>query len=176
MRGHARLAGATYVGFAAFGAVWGVWGAAVPRMQQRTAVSDGQLGLALLFIGAGALPAMLLVGRLIDRRGLKPVAALTAALGLTALGTAEFAADLATLCLGLVALGAVSGCADVGNNALAGRTETLSGRPVIARAHGVFSTAVVGSSLGTGVAFSAGVTLSAPFAAVALLGVVAGGS
>jgi predicted MFS family arabinose efflux permease len=176
MAEHQRLAGATYTGFAAFGAVWGTWGAAVPRVQQRAAVSDGELGVALLFIGAGALPAMLVVGRAIDRWGLKPVAGLIAALGLAALGAVELATDLPTLCLGLIVLGAVSGSADVGINAIAGRAEALSGRHVIARAHGIFSTAVVLTSLSTGVAFSAGASLSVPFAAVTLVGLLAGGS
>jgi hypothetical protein len=57
------LVASAYVAFAAFGAFWGVWGASVPRVQDQAGVSDGELGLALLFVGAGALPAMLLVGR-----------------------------------------------------------------------------------------------------------------
>src|SRR4051812_45955340 len=171
-----RLIGATYTAFAAFGALWGTWGASVPRIQQHAAVSDGQLGLALLFVGAGALPAMLGVGRAIDRWGLRPVAALTAALGLAALGATECATQLWTLCLGLIVLGAVSGSADVGNNALAGRAEARSGRPVIARAHGIFSTAVVLTSIGTGIAYSAGLSVRASFGAVALLSLLGGGS
>src|SRR3954464_15645738 len=53
---------AAVIAFAAFGAFWGVWGASVPRVQDQAGVSDGELGLALLFVGAGALPPMLLVG------------------------------------------------------------------------------------------------------------------
>jgi len=55
-----------YAGFAVFGAFWGVWGASLPAIRDQAAVTDGQLGTALLFIGAGALPAMLLA----DRAGL----------------------------------------------------------------------------------------------------------
>ena len=73
------LVASAYVAFAAFGAFWGVWGASVPRVQDQAGVSDGELGLALLFVGAGALPAMLLVGRALDRWGL-PVAALVISL------------------------------------------------------------------------------------------------
>ena len=43
-------------------------------MQDQAGVSDGELGLALLFVGAGALPAMLLVGRALDRWGLQVAA------------------------------------------------------------------------------------------------------
>lgn len=52
-----------YAAFAPFGALWGVWGASIPAILDAAGVSEGQLGTALLFIGAGALPAMGVVGR-----------------------------------------------------------------------------------------------------------------
>ena len=58
-----------YAAFAVFGAFWGTWGAAVPAVRDRAGVGDGQLGTALLLIGAGGMPAMLLAGRAIDRWG-----------------------------------------------------------------------------------------------------------
>src|ERR1035437_10471596 len=69
-----NLIASAFVAFAAFGAFWGVWGASVPRVQDRTDVTNGQLGLALLFVGAGALPAMLLIGRALGRWGLRGAA------------------------------------------------------------------------------------------------------
>ena len=65
-----------FVAFAAFGSFWGVWGASVPRVQHQAGINDGQLGFALLFVGAGALPAMLLAGRALDRWGLRVAALL----------------------------------------------------------------------------------------------------
>src|SRR5919198_2949198 len=59
-----------FIAFAAFGSFWGVWGASVPRVQHQAGIGAGQLGFALLFVGAGALPAMLLAGRALDRWGL----------------------------------------------------------------------------------------------------------
>lgn len=59
-----------FLGFATFGAFWGAWGAAIPRVRELAGITDGELGLALLFVGAGALPAMLLAGRALDRWGL----------------------------------------------------------------------------------------------------------
>ena len=53
---------AAYAGFAVFGGFWGAWGASIPAIRDQAGVSDGQLGTALLFVGAGALPAMLLSG------------------------------------------------------------------------------------------------------------------
>ena len=164
------------VAFAAFGAFWGVWGASVPQVREQAGISDGQLGVALLFVGAGALPAMLLSGRALDRWGLKVAAVSVGALGVVGAGLAFSAVDLVSLCVGLALVGATSGAADVAMNSVAGRAEELAGRPVITRAHGVFSSLVVLGSLGTGVASAAALRLSVPFVAVAALSLVASAS
>ncbi|MER7404911.1 MFS transporter [Streptomyces sp. NPDC000070] len=59
-------------------------------------------------------------------------------------------------------------------NAVAGRAEKDTGRPVIARAHGTFSSFVVLASLGTGAAAAAAWPLAVPFLGVAVLSVTAG--
>jgi MFS family permease len=161
-----------FVAFAAFGAFWGLWGASVPRVQHQAGISDGQLGFALLFVGAGALPAMLLTGRALDRWGLRAGAVVVGALGVAGAGLAVTAVNLAALCAGLAVVGAVSGAADVANNAVAGRAEKIAGRPVITRAHGIFSSLVVLASLATGLASS--LPLVVPFAAVAVVSLAAG--
>ena len=163
-----------FVAFAAFGSFWGVWGASVPQVQRQAGISDGQLGLALLFVGAGALPAMLLVGRALDRWGLRVAALLIGALGGVGAGLALTAVNLASLCVGLALVGATSGAADVAENAVAGRAEKIAGRPVITRAHGFFSSLVVLASLATGLASAASLPLAVPFIAVAVLSLVAG--
>jgi len=165
-----------YVAFAAFGSFWGVWGASVPRVQHQAGVGDGQLGFALLFVAAGALPAMLLAGRALDRWGLTVAAVVLGALGGVGAGLALTAVSLASLCAGLAAVGAVSGAADVAINAVAGRAEKIAGRPVITRAHGTFSSLVVLASLATGLASAASLPLAVPFTAVAVLSLVAGAS
>ncbi|MET7402939.1 MFS transporter, partial [Dactylosporangium sp. NPDC005572] len=160
-----------FVAFAAFGAFWGVWGAAVPRMQHQAGVDDGRLGLALLCIGAGALPAMLLAGRALDRWGPRVAAGAIGTLGVAGAGLALTTVNLASLCAGLAVVGATSGAADVAINAVAGRAEQVTGRPVITRAHGVFSTLVVLASLATGLASS--LPLAVPFTAAAALALAA---
>ncbi|MFB4303904.1 MFS transporter [Actinomadura sp. NTSP31] len=166
----------TIVAFAAFGSFWGVWGASVPRVQRQADIGDGQLGLALLFVGAGALPAMLLVGRALDRWGLTVAGVVIAALGCAGVGMVLTAVSLERLCVGLVFVGATSGAADVAMNAVAGRAERIAGRPVITRAHGVFSSLVVLASLATGLASAASLPLAVPFAVVAFFSLLAGAS
>ena len=168
------LIAAAFTAFAAFGSFWGVWGASVPRVQAQADVSDGQLGVALLFVGGGALPAMLLVGRALDRWGLRLSALLIVALGSAGTVMVLTAWTPARLCAGLAVVGACGGAADVSMNAIAGRAERLAGRPVITRAHGVFSALVVLAGLAAGAAAAASLPVVVPFAAVAALCVVAG--
>jgi MFS family permease len=150
-------AAASYSAFAAFGTFWGTWGAALPALRSAAGVDEAELGAALLFVGLGALPAMLITGRLVDR-----------------VGTRTTARDLPTLAAGMALIGATSGAADVAANALAGLAEQRSGRRVITLAHGVFSSFVVIGSLGTGVLRAAGAGVVTLFAAAAALMAVAG--
>ncbi|MEU8365073.1 MFS transporter [Nonomuraea sp. NPDC048882] len=157
-----------YAGFAVFGAFWGVWGASVPAIRDQAGLTDGQLGTALLFIAAGALPAMPLAGRAVDRWGHRVTAITLTALGIAGIAVAVTAHDLPALCAGLAVLGASSGAADVAINAAAGAVERATGRPVITRAHGVFSLAVVAASLVTGLLNAAGLPVVVPYALVML--------
>jgi predicted MFS family arabinose efflux permease len=171
MRGRTRV----LAGFAAFGALWGAWGAALPAMQDGTGASDAELGLALLLVGAGALASMRAVGALIDRRGGVMTAWTVAALGISAAlpGLARSPVQLAG---GMLVLGAASGAADVAINAEGVREEKVSGRPVLNLAHAAFSVAVVVASLTAGALRGAGAGAAAvlAFAGLALL-VAAGG-
>jgi len=169
-----QLTTAAYLALGVFGAFWGTWGAAVPRIRDQAGVDDAQLGVALLFISAGGLPAMLLTGRALDRWGLRSTALLVVALGGAGVTAAATAGGLVSLCAGLALVGAASGAADVAMNSVAGRAEQRSGRPVITRGGAVFSTGVVVFSLGTGAAYRLGAPTWVPFAAVLLLSVSAG--
>jgi MFS family permease len=164
---------APFLGFAVFGAFWGTWGAAIPAVRAQAGVDDGQLGAALLFVGVGALPAMLLAGRVVDRFGQRAAAVFLAALGVAALVLAVVARDQVTLSLALAAVGVTSGAADVAINAAASSAQASSSRPVVSRSHGLFSVAVVLSSLGTGGLLALGAPLVVPFAIVTAAAVTA---
>jgi hypothetical protein len=142
-------------GFGAFGAFWGSWGAALPAVQAHAGVDDGQLGVALLFIGAGALVSMRLAGTLVDRWGAAALPATMAAFGATA-ALPGLASSTVALCAALLVLGAASGAVDVAINAEGTRSETATGRPILSLAHGTFSACVVAGSLATGGLRSAG--------------------
>ncbi|MEW9556389.1 MFS transporter [Nonomuraea sp. NPDC050783] len=157
-----------YAGFTVFGAFWGVWGASVPAIRDQAGLTDGRLGTALLFIAAGALPAMPLAGRALDRWGQRVTAITLMSLGIAGVVVAVTARGLPALSVGLAVLGASSGAADVTINAAAGAVERAGGRPVITRAHGFFSLAVVAASLVTGLLNAAGLPLVVPYVLVML--------
>lgn len=156
-----------YAGFAVFGAFWGAWGASLPAIRDQAAVTDGQLGAALVFIGAGALPAMLLAGRAVDRWHEPATAALLALLGVVGVGVVLSAQDFPSLAVSLVLLGATSGAADVAINTAAGCAQRAHGGGVVSRAHATFSAAVVVASLTTGALHAADLPIAIPFVAVA---------
>ena len=151
MAGRVRVLG----GFAAFGAFWGVWGATLPAIQAHAGVDDGQLGIALLCIGAGALASMRSAGTLVDRWGAPALPATLAAFAAAAL-LPGLATSTATLCAALLVLGAASGAVDVAINAEGVSTEAAAGRPILSLAHGTFSACVVAGSLAAGALRAAG--------------------
>jgi MFS family permease len=142
-------------GFAAFGVFWGAWGATLPAVQAHAGVDDGQLGIALLCIGAGALVSMRAAGTLVDRWGAPALPATLAAFGAAA-ALPGLATSTVGLCVALLVLGATSGAVDVAINAEGVRTEAASERAVLSLAHGTFSACVVGGSLAAGALRSAG--------------------
>jgi MFS family permease len=136
-------------GFAVFGVFWGSWGAVLPAVQERAKVSEGELGLALLLIGLGALGSMRLAGVLIDRFG-SVTGLLVVLFGVTALGPA-LATGPVGLMVALLLVGVTSGAVDVAVNAEGVRYETETGRRLLNLGHACFSIAVVAASLLTGV-------------------------
>lgn len=164
---------ATYFTAAAFGAFWGTWGTSIPRIAEQTRLTEGEIGIALLFIAAGALPAMLLTGRAIDRWGLRVGALTIAALGIAGVLMAFVSTDLPTLCVTLAIIGASSGAADVAMNSLGGRAEQLTGTPVLTRSGAVFSSFVVLGSLATAAVSALHLPVTVAFGGVCALSIAA---
>jgi len=164
---------ATGAGFLVLGLFWGAWAAVLPSVQRATAASNGSLGLALLFVSVGSIPAMLLVaGPLVDRHGARAVAAGAAAFA-GAILLPGLATSLPALAAALAATGAASGVLDVGINARAARLEDETGRRLMPAAHGLYSVGVLVGAVGAGVARSAGAGREWILAAVAVAVVAA---
>ena len=145
--------------FATNSIVFGGWVVRIPEVQERLALSEGELGLSLLGLPAGALFVMLLTGSLVARFG-----AGRTTLGATLAFCASVAApalavNLWTLAAALALLGCFSGAMDVSMNAEAAAVEERLGRPIMAACHGFFSLGgMIGAGIGAAVA-AAGVPL-----------------
>ncbi len=105
--------------------------------------------------------------------GGSPSVAMAALAAMGAL-TAWLASGLLSLVILLALVGAASGAADVAITALAGTAQRRTGQPVLLRAYGMFSVAVVASSLGTGAVLESGLAPTAGFVAVLVLAIAVG--
>lgn len=138
------------------GLFWGAWASVLPGVQEATGASKGALGLALLFVSVGSIPAMLLVaGPAVDRFGTRAVALFGGAFALAVL-LPGLARSVPGLALALTAAGAASGALDVGVNARVTQIEDATGRRLMPAAYGVYSTGILVGAVAAGIARSQG--------------------
>ena len=164
--------GGPLLAFAAFGAYWGVWAVVVPDVKERTGASVTEFGVALFAVAAAALPAMLLTGRWIDRRGPGIVAPTLVGYGFAAVlpGLVD---SVVALALALALIGALSGVLDVGINVAASTVEATGGPRIMQAAHALFSAGFLVAAVASGLARTAGVEPAWLLLASGLLFVVA---
>src|SRR3954469_682957 len=133
----------TLAGFLTLGLFWGAWAAVLPSVQEATGTSKGALGVAMLFVSLGSIPAMfLLAAPAVDRFGARAVAI---GCGVFAIATTlpGLATSLPTLILALTFAGIGSGLVDVAINANVGRIESVTGSRLMPFAHGTYSVGVL---------------------------------
>jgi len=141
-----RDARAPLAAFLAFGSYWGVWAVLVPTVQTAVGASKGTLGLALLAVGVGSLPAMLVTGRIVDR-GVPQVLPTTFALLAFAALLPGLVGSTVALGLALLVVGACSGAADVAVNAEVSALEAETGRRLMQLGHALFSIGLIAGAV-----------------------------
>jgi MFS family permease len=137
--------------FIALGVFWGGWAALVPAIQSAVGASKGELGLALLFVAVGSVPAMLLTGRELDHRGTRILPLLLGAFAAAAVLPA-FAGSVPALAVALLAIGLATGATDVAMNAAVSELEARRDTRLMQLAHALYSGGVLVGALGVGVA------------------------
>jgi MFS family permease len=142
-------------GFIALGLLWGGWAALVPAIQDAVDASNGELGLAFLFVAVGSLPAMLVTGRELDRHGHGIVPITLCGLAVAALLPA-FAGSPVSLAAALLALGVGTGAVDVAINGAVSELEARRGVRLMQLAHALYSAGVLVGALAVGLAREAG--------------------
>jgi MFS family permease len=159
----------TLLGFTALGLFWGAWAAVLPDVQRGVGASKGALGVALLFVAVGSVPAMMFIsGPAVERFGGRAVAWACAAFAVAA-ALPGLATSLPVLAAALVFTGAASGVLDVGINAQAARIEGETGRRLMPLAHGLYSTGVLAGAVAGGLARNAGSSREPILVAVGVL-------
>lgn len=145
--------------FAVLGLGLAGWAPRVPDIKVELALSDTELGAALLAVAVGSMLFMPVTGLLIGRFGCQRVlwgsgAAFSLALVLPAL-----AHDLLSLALALAVLGAALGALDVSANAEAAARERAGGRQIMGKCHGSYSLGAIAGAIAGGLAAQAGISV-----------------
>ncbi|HEU4369530.1 MAG TPA: MFS transporter [Methylomirabilota bacterium] len=165
--GRTRLAVSTL--FFVNGAVLASWLPHIPAVKARLTSGDGQLGLVLLAMAAGAVVALPAAGWLIGRLGSRVVSSAAAAVLCVAMPLPVLSPSLPALVLALAVLGAFNALLDVSMNAQAAAVEQRAGRAIMSSFHALFSLGgVVGALLASG-AMAAGMGDVAHVVAAAVL-------
>ncbi|GAA3728829.1 MFS transporter [Salinactinospora qingdaonensis] len=131
------------------GVIIATWAARIPAVKAQTGLSDGALSIGLLGLAVGALAAMQVAGRMVDRFGSAANIVPAAVFGSLALIAPGLSNSLASLFVALAAVGAGHGLIDVPMNVHAARVERRYGRPIMASFHAAFSIGgFVGAAVG----------------------------
>ncbi len=125
--------------FMANGFVMGAWAPQIPLLLPRHQITESELGLLILVLGAGAVGAMLFSGRLIARFGARRVLALFSTALIPVLPAVVFSPSILALAVFMAAFGAMVGCMDVAMNAQAVEIEKRLGRAIMSSSHGFWS-------------------------------------
>jgi MFS family permease len=157
------------------GAIIASWVPHIPAVKARHAISDGELGLVLLSMAAGAVLALPVAGWLVGRVGSRPLTSIAAIALCLMLPLPVLSPNVPLLALALALLGASNATLDVAMNAQAVVVERRYQRAIMSSFHGLFS---LGGLVGAAVAGSAmaiGMAGATYVVATAMVGVVAVG-
>jgi fucose permease len=147
--------------------VLATWVSRLPATRERLHASPAQLGLVLLFAGAGSLIAMPSSGALCRRWGSRAAVAMTALPACGTLVLLAVAPSLPAMAVALFAFGGLYGAWDVSMNVHGSTVDQRSGRPWMPRYHACWSVGgITGAGLGA-LAARAGMPVPAHFAVAA---------
>jgi fucose permease len=129
------------------GMTTGAWAPQIPLLLPRHQITESTMGLLILFLGIGAVGAMVTAGRLISHFGSRRVVRAFAFLLVPTLPLIALAPSVPVLAICMVLLGAFLGSMDVAMNANAVAVERRLGRAAMSSFHGFWS---LGGFVGAG--------------------------
>lgn len=170
--GQARLG--TSLVFFITGVGHGTWAPRLAEIKDKIGASDGQLGLALLMLGIGALIAMPITGSLVGRVGSRGISMISAVAHGLAFPLIAFAWDRISLGCAMMLYGLAIASLDVAMNVQATEIEERYNRPIMSSFHGLFSVGDMVGALGAGLAATLALGLGPHFIIAASVALLAG--
>lgn len=149
-----RLAVATI--FFVNGAGVANWFVRIPEVKQQLGISNALLGIALLGTAVGALVAMPLAGKLLERMESRVLTVIACLCYCGVLPLPGLATNAVLLMLALLLLGACNGFVDVTMNVQAVALEQCYNRSIMASFHGVFSLGGMAGAIAGGICATLG--------------------
>ncbi len=143
--------------FASLGLVFATWASRIPALRDLLHLSAGQLGVALLCAGIGAIAAFPLAAWMTARFGAPRSAAWSGCAMLAALAALAFSPRLAILMALLGCMGAAASCFDVAINAIGAVAEKKAGRSIMSMLHAWFCVGTLAGALGGSAVASLGI-------------------
>ena len=184
-----RARWATRLQFMALGTLAGTWGAHVPSLKARYAISEATLSMVLFSAAIGAVLSLFVAGRIVGLIGARKAAMLASLVMSLMLGLVLEFPNVVALLPAMLLFGGSMSLFDVAINTEGSELESLSGRAIMSNLHGMFSVggmtgaALVSYLLGAGVpprlqlfGICAGVALVAVVSARGMLETHASGS
>ena len=169
-----RARAATTLVFFLVGWVYAAWATRIPAIKDELGLSDGELGLAILGLEAGAIIGLPTGAALVARAGSRQALRIGFALYPATLVAVALAPGLAALAAALGLMAASSSVADVAMNAQGVELERRYERPILSGLHAGHPLGLVAGGLAGTAAAAAGVPVGAHFSAAAAVGLVAG--
>ena len=154
------------------GAVFASLFARLPAIKDDLGLSEGELGVALLFATVGLVFAQLAAGAAVVRWGVRRTMGVVAPIyGLTA-ALPALAPSIELFALALLVLGSANGALDLTMNAEGAAVERRYGRPIMSSLHAAFSFGALAGAGSGAIAAAAGVEPGPHLAIVAAVALV----
>lgn len=161
-----RLHASVWLAFFVNGAVLSSWAPRIPDVATALSISDAHLGVALLGIAAGAIPAMAAAGPLTRQVPVTWVCLAAVSLFAVGLPLIGFAGNVVALAGVLMLLGAASGLCDVTMNVLCIALQHHRRRPLLSGLHSGYSLGVLFGASGAVAATLLGASVTVHFTVV----------
>ena len=133
----------------ALGVIVGTWGAHIPSVKARYALTEATLSLVLLAVAVGTVSSLFIAGRVVGWLGARRTCAVAALTMSLPLGAALEYPGVIALIPAMLLFGASMSLFDVAINTEGSQLESVGGRAIMSNLHGMFS---VGGMTGAAIA------------------------